>query len=94
MLTPREFFRMYDGWVRRTSDFEEQGARWVAWLVNAHGPKRPLTPEDIMGRPFRANWEAAQKKKETETDDVQKRLAQKDRERAERNAELMRQRGL
>lgn len=63
LLTPGEFFALVDGYHRRQSIREEQEARWVSMLMNATGNyKQTVTIEAVLGRPLRANWEAAKKK--------------------------------
>lgn len=80
---------MYDGYLARRSNLEEMIASFVAVLANTNGfSKRTITAQDILGRPFRHAWQDAMERKklraEEEQDDTRSRLAQKDRERAER----------
>jgi hypothetical protein len=59
-LTPREFWLLYDGDQKRKSDQEEMLARYVTNIVNLCGKgKKPYSIEDMLGRPLRANWNAA-----------------------------------
>ncbi len=82
LLTPQEFFALYEGYLRRLSDQTEREARWISNLMNATGNyKPPVTVEGLLGRPLRANWDAAKHKRDPEID---ARLAEKDA--ARRNA--------
>lgn len=66
--------------MARRSNAEEFLARFVAVLANASGhAKRTITPQDVLGRPFRKDWEEAMAKKEA--NEIERRLAEKDAER-------------
>lgn len=63
LLTPAEFFALHAGYERRLSNETEREARWAMIIANSSGNyKPPLTIEAILGRPLRANWEAAKEK--------------------------------
>lgn len=91
-LIPRQFFLMVQGYRARRSDQEEMHARFTAFLASMWTAKgKAVQTEDVLGRPLRYAWEQAQKKKKTgiveddgEAQTVAERLAQKDRERADR----------
>lgn len=83
---------MLDGARGRILDLEEMWAKQTAFLANAFGSsRRTIRAEDVLGRPFHRNWEAAQQKKANQTTEVTAdgtsaadRLAAKDRARRER----------
>lgn len=75
-LTPREFYLIWDGYLRRRNEEEETRAYVMATIINGCSShlKQPVTVEALLGRPLKANMEAANSK-----------LAEKDRRRREAN---------
>lgn len=55
---------MMEAWEWRHNLDIEQTAIWVATILNGAGQlKHPVKPEQLLGRPFRAMTEAAERKR-------------------------------
>lgn len=68
ILTPQEFYLLWDGYIRRQSDLEEATAFWVTQIVNycSFGLKQAVSIETVLGRPLRANLDAGLAKKDAQ----------------------------
>jgi len=63
-LTPNEFHLLREGWEWRDEHQTERIAQWVAVLINGMGmSKQRMTPQQLLGRPMRAERLDAERKK-------------------------------
>ena len=63
-LTPNEFHLIREGWEWRDEHQTERIAQWVAVLINNIGMvKQKVTPQQLLGRPMRAERRDAERKK-------------------------------
>jgi len=62
-LTPAEFHLLHQGWEDREERRTETIAQWAAVLINGMGwRKSPITAQQLLGRPLRAERELASAK--------------------------------